>query len=258
MLAATTLAAAMALMTEAGPLAQSPPAKTPGMFSKSPVLLVMIFPLWTGTPASSKWLVSISWPMARISTSQGIYTSGSPVGWIPARPSFMALTIWGVAQIPRTRPFSSTSMEDGAFKVKSSIPSATAPSISSGRAVISWRRLRYRMLTFSAPMRFAVRTASMDTLPPPTTTTCFPVRSGSSPRPALRKNSTADSTPSASSWSRRSFLSALAPMAMRMASYSFWSSWMVMSFPIFNPCFTWTPVFKILRISSSSRSLGRR
>ena len=30
----------------------------------------------------------------------------------------------------------------------------------------------------------------------------------------------------------------LAPMAMRIASYSFWSSWMVMSFPIFNPCFT--------------------
>ena len=54
MLAATTFAAAIALITVAGPLAQSPPANTPGISRKSPPAVVTILPRSTGIPASAK------------------------------------------------------------------------------------------------------------------------------------------------------------------------------------------------------------
>ena len=60
MLAAITLAAPMALITEAGPVAQSPPAKTPGIFTKPPNFSATIWPFTTGIPASSKCWYSIS------------------------------------------------------------------------------------------------------------------------------------------------------------------------------------------------------
>ena len=72
MFAATTFAAAMALMTEAGPLEQSPPANTPGMFSKAPLFKVTIFPRDTGIPAFSKCPDSISCPMALMRMSHGM------------------------------------------------------------------------------------------------------------------------------------------------------------------------------------------
>ena len=153
---------------------------------------------------------------------------------------------------------SPTFKDAGAFKVTISIPSAIAPSISPGSAVISFLRLLYKMLTFFAPSRFAVRTASMDTFPPPMTTTSFPVRSMISSFPTLRRNCTAERMPSASSPGSPSFLSVLAPIVMSTASYCSRSSWIVMSTPIFKPYFTSTPVFKIALISSSSRSFGRR
>ena len=72
MFAATTFAAAIALITDAGPLEQSPPAKTPGMFSNAPLFKVTIFPRDTGIPAFSKCPDSISCPMALIRTSHGM------------------------------------------------------------------------------------------------------------------------------------------------------------------------------------------
>ena len=44
MFAATTLAAAIALITVAGPDAQSPPANTPGILSNPPEVAVWILP----------------------------------------------------------------------------------------------------------------------------------------------------------------------------------------------------------------------
>ena len=100
----------------------------------------------------------------------------------------------------------------GAFKTWTSTPSAMAPSISSGRAVMSAIRRRYTILTFLAPRRIAVRTASIETFPPPITATSCPLKSGLFPSPTSRKKWTAEITPSASSPSIPSFLSVLAPM----------------------------------------------
>ena len=86
--------------------------------------------------------------------------------------------ICGCVQSAATLPFSSASTRFGAFKVKSSIPSAMAPSISASNAVMSFWRLRYTMLTFSALQRIAVLAQSIATFPPPTTTTLFPLKSG--------------------------------------------------------------------------------
>ena len=140
-----------------------------------------------------------------------------------ARPSLMVLIICGVTRTPDTCPFSSTSIPAGATKVSSSTPSATAASISAGRAVISATRRRYTMLTFFAPRRMAVRTASMDTFPPPITATSCPVRSGQSPRLTFLRKPTAEVMPSASSLGSPSFLSVEAPTVISTASYTFLS-----------------------------------
>ena len=52
--------AAMARITVAGPVAQSPPAKTPGMLEKLPKRLALMTPRATGTPACWKWSVSMA------------------------------------------------------------------------------------------------------------------------------------------------------------------------------------------------------
>ena len=152
--------------------------------------------------------------------------------------------------------FSSTSIADGAIRVLSSTPSATAASISAGKAVISATLLLYAILTFFAPILFAVLTASMDTFPPPIIQTFLPVRSFIIFFPTSRRNSTADTTPFASSCSSPSFLSVLAPIVISTASKAFLKSSIVISSPILRPCLTSTPVFKIALISSSSLFFG--
>jgi len=80
---------------------------------------------------------------------------------------------------PETFPFS-VSISFGLVRVKSSICSFSAASISSVQAGISsWVR-RYTMLTFSAPKRTAVRAASIAAFPPPTTIIFLPT--GTEPR----------------------------------------------------------------------------
>ena len=75
-------------------------------------------------------------------------------------------------------PRSSTSMLAGASSTIISTPSAMALSTSAGSAVMSSLRRRYTTETSSAPARTDVRAQSMATLPPPTTTTRLPVKSG--------------------------------------------------------------------------------
>ena len=53
-----------------------------------------------------------------------------------------------------------------------------ALSTSAGSAVMSTLRRRYATDTSAAPARTDVRAQSMATLPPPTTTTRLPVKSG--------------------------------------------------------------------------------
>ena len=59
-----------------------------------------------------------------------------------------------------------------------STPSAMAASTSVGSAVMSSLRRRYATDTDFAPALTAVRAQSIATLPPPTTTTSLPVKSG--------------------------------------------------------------------------------
>ncbi len=61
------------------------------------------------------------------------------------------------------------------------------------------RSRRYATVVFAAPMRHTARAASIATLPPPTTTTRLPERSGASPSATSRRNSRPLYTPSASS-----------------------------------------------------------
>ena len=80
------------------------------------------------------------------------------------------------------------------------------------RAVISAFLRRYITLTFFAPRRIAERVASIATLPPPTTMTFLPVKSGGLPSPISRNIWMAEITPLASSPGIPSFLSVWAPI----------------------------------------------
>lgn len=95
MLAATTFAAAIALITDAGPEAQSPPANTPGMLS-----IRRIFRLRSYLSVQEHRLLQsagIQYPtIATISVWHGMNTSGAPVGRTLARPSLILLIICGV------------------------------------------------------------------------------------------------------------------------------------------------------------------
>ena len=88
-------------------------------------------------PACSKAMVSMPWPTAATMMSAGMRTSGASAFWGTGRPERMAPGIWGWTQRAAARPSSPASMRTGAMRVSSSTPSATAPSTSAGRAVMS-------------------------------------------------------------------------------------------------------------------------
>ena len=67
MFAATTFAAAIALITDAGPLEQSPPAKTPSREVRSDSSTSMVPRFVSRMPSASQKIdVSSFWPMAAI------------------------------------------------------------------------------------------------------------------------------------------------------------------------------------------------
>ena len=139
-LAAATLPAATAKITVAGPETQSPPEKTPSMPGTLPSsAATMLFRL-TGTPAWAKSLESTAWPTAMRTTSQGMTSWGWSASRGAGRPP--RTITWGWTTRPVTLPFSSVWMATGAFRGRTSQPSAMAPSISSGRAVMSAMRRR--------------------------------------------------------------------------------------------------------------------
>ena len=82
----------------------------------------------------------------------------------------------------------SSSMRTGPQPGCSCTPSATAVSISCGLAGMSRRFSSEVRSTCCAPCRSAVRATSMETLPPPMTTTRGPTRTGSPLRTACRKS----------------------------------------------------------------------
>ena len=172
----------------------------------------MLFRL-TGTPAWAKSLESTAWPTAMRTTSQGMTSWGWSASRGAGRPPRTSPITWGWTTSPVTLPFSSVWMATGAFRGRTSQPSAMAPSISSGRAVISAMRRRETHLTDLAPRRTEVRVASMATLPPPTTTTSFPVKSGFTERMVVSSSWMAERTPSASSPGMPRLLWSPAPMA---------------------------------------------
>ena len=95
MLAAATFPAAIALITVAGPVTQSPPANIPLRSLISLVSSASIVPLLTVTPCSSKYLVSIPCPMATTIRSQGIRTSSLAAVLRDGLPPFYLLIICG-------------------------------------------------------------------------------------------------------------------------------------------------------------------
>ena len=246
----------MALITVAGPDTQSPPAYMPTRF-KAPETSARSFPLFVAIPACSKGSVTISCPTAIRITSHSSRSSALSAFRGEGRPPLTCPIIWGCTHNALALPLSSFSIRRGAFNVRSSIPSAMAPSTSAGRAVISSLRLRYTMLTVFALERIAVLAQSIATLPPPTTMTRFPVKSGYLSSPISRSISTAETTLPLSSPSRFRRFSAWAPIAIYTASYvsliAFNSSVPTTAFS-----FTSTPVERMASISSFSLSLGKR
>ena len=174
-MAAATLPAAIALITVAGPVTQSPPANIPLCSLISLVASASIVPRLTVTPCSSKYLVSIPCPIATTIKSQGIRTSSFAAVLGDGLPPLILLIICGCTQRPTTLSFLSFSILTGDISSRISHPSASAPATSSSSAVISSLRLLYTMLTFSAPSLTDERATSIATLPPPITTTFFPV-----------------------------------------------------------------------------------
>ena len=178
MLRAATLPAAMARMTVAGPVWQSPPTNTlsypaaakPSSASKQPRTVSM--------PNSSNGSVSMPCPTAMSTMSAAMRSCGLSAATGAGRPARTAPIIWGCVASAVQRPSPSTSMPTGACSTTNSTPSATALSTSAGSAVMSSLRRRYTTDTSSAPARTAVRAQSMATLPPPTTATLLPVKSG--------------------------------------------------------------------------------
>ena len=171
------------------------------------------FPREQGMPKASNGAESMSCPIATTMRSQATRRSGAAAARGAGLPHRGSPMIWGCTTSPATRPSASHSTRTGALSSKISHPSAWAPAISASCAVMSQMRRRYATMTLLAPRRTEERATSMATLPPPTTMTRSPEKSGSSPSPMARSMPTALSTPRASSPGSPSFLSRWAPMA---------------------------------------------
>ena len=155
----------------------------------------------------------MAWPTAIKTMSASMVSSGFAAATGAGRPRLTAPMRWGWTTRALALPSTSASMRTGACRVSISTPSAMAASTSSGSAVMSSSLRRYATVTLSAPARTEVRAQSMATLPPPTTTTFLPEKSGYSSSPILPSRSTADMTPVASAPSMSRVLPPWAPMA---------------------------------------------
>ena len=193
---AASLPAANASVTVAGPVTASPPAKTPGRLVVSVLGSTwIVLPLPMRTPKSSG--VWGACPIAAIRVSNTSVNSLPLTGTGLCRPLSSGSPSFILIQVTFNLLLC-LSILVGVTRYLMSIPSSSACSISAGSAGISVRVRRYRILTFWAPRRVAVRAASMATLPPPTTATFFP-RDGLSPRLTSRRNVAPSITPGLSS-----------------------------------------------------------
>ena len=115
-----------------------------------------------------------SWPIATSTSSQGKWTSGSPVGSSWRRPlaSNCAATFSNVT--PVSLPASCV-IAFGTRKLWIGMPSCAASSFSHGEAFISAKPERTTTCTSSPPSRRALRQQSIAVLPPPSTTTRLPI-----------------------------------------------------------------------------------
>ena len=129
-------------------------------------------------PNSSNGPDTTSCPTAMRMMSASMRRVGLSAAIGAGRPPRTGPIICGCVMSAVQCPRSSTSMLAGASSTIISTPSAMALSTSAGSAVMSSLRRRYTTETSSAPARTDVRAQSMATLPPPTTTTRLPVKSG--------------------------------------------------------------------------------
>ena len=217
MFAAATLPAAMARMTVAGPVTQSPPANTPSMLSIWPLASATKAPRLMVILLCSKPCVSTPCPMATTIPSAAMRFSKSFAFSGLGRPlSSISPMICGCVQSATAWPCPFVSMRTGGLAMlTSSTPSATAPSTSSGmRGHIHPGGGDRRNSPYAR--RGALRCAhtSIATLPPPMTHDLLAAEIGhvivADARAASRPRTC---TPSASSPSMPVFLSVCAPSA---------------------------------------------
>ena len=131
-------------------------------------------------------------PIATMSKSQGIFLGSrfNSLVVIPLSSMFDTICVFVTKCV--IFPFSSLSISYGDCNSSNIAPSSKAPSISSFKAVISSLTLLYIIVVFFALHLIAVLTQSIDTFPPPTTTTFLSFKSGYLSSPILPRNSTAE------------------------------------------------------------------
>ena len=142
MFRAATLPAAMARMTVAGPVWQSPPTNTPSSPSARKLSSATKRPHSAAMPNSSKGAVTTFWPTANSTTSASMRLRGLSASTGAGRPRLTVEIICGWVITAQVLPASSASMDTGASRVIISTPSAMALSTSSGSAVMSAKRRR--------------------------------------------------------------------------------------------------------------------
>ncbi len=159
-----------AQMMFSGPQAASPPQKTPGR---------VVWKVVRSTTGISHSLNSmpmsrsiqgkaVSWPMATMTSSQGIVTVSRVRGRV--RPSSPLTHSTRSNSIPTRRPSSTTKLRGAWFSTISTC-SPSASSSSQGEALKSFRPRRAMTFTLSAPSRSALRQQSMAVFPTPMTST---------------------------------------------------------------------------------------
>ncbi len=161
-------------MIFSGPKAASPPKNTPSRVDSSVTLSTMgMSQLSNSRPMSlSMKPKAFSWPMARITESQGTVTSLSFFDLsLPSSSSYHSTS----ANLTPTSLPSSTMNSSGAWLVTISTFSSIASSNSQSDALSISIGLRAITLTSLPPKRKEVRQQSMAVLPPPMTTTLSPM-----------------------------------------------------------------------------------
>ena len=246
---------AMASITELGPVTQSPPPNTPGIFDFNE-LETDSAPLFVRAAFSGMKSSDIDWPMAIITESHAITCSEPSLGTGRLLPlASTSPRIMVTHSRPETLP-SSPMTRVGLESSTISMPSSNVWFASSMVAGISCLVRRYSTVTLSAPSLIDVLAASSATFPPPTTIT-WPFNEVILRWYTSQSMSMALKTPSRSSPGMFIEFEACAPTDTKTAS-CFFLSGSQSSRDISTPVLNSTPMSCMYLSSSSRVDSGRR